>query len=157
MINQLDISLKPEIQREGCYLLSLAYIAGKKWSHSFTSSEINALYDTCLEDGHIDRFCYVMSPDGVLLHCRNEIFDMPQMQGRILQVGIKDSSGERFWNWVKGRTIDFTITCYKTFFGNKHFVVLDSNGALEYDPNPRCKVTTSLYNVYYRFYEGQKA
>lgn len=153
MIEQTDKRLNAKIQRYGCYLLCLGAIAESKWNHTFGVNEINQIYEKCRDMAYIDDDCYVMSPDGVLLEYRNAIFEIPALQGRILQVGIKDGMGNRFWNWVKGIKIDYTICCFRTEFGNKHFVLLQSDGAIDFDPLPSCRVTGQAYLVFYRWFE----
>lgn len=146
---QTDPLLNDKINKYGCYFMSLLSIVEDKYNREFMPLEVDTLYDVATINGAMDVDCYIMAPDAVLKYASK----MAGKIEKILQVGIKDDKGQRFWGWVKGETIDYIIGKYRTANGNTHFVLLDKDvGKIKYDPNPKTKLVDLLALVYYRVY-----
>jgi hypothetical protein len=150
MLQQTDKRLNEKINRYGCYLMSLIAIISDKNKYEFTADEIDNLYDCLLLNGTIDEDCYIMAPDTVLKFANK----IAKGKDRVLQVGIKDIKGERFWNWVRGNKVDYKIGKYLTANGNTHFMLLCNDRV--YDPNPKCTIKELLATIYYRVYNEEK-
>jgi len=67
MILQTSPDLTPEINKNGCYFMSLLFLATQKTGKSFNPTEIENLKKQAIEIGYMREDCFVFNPDGILL------------------------------------------------------------------------------------------
>lgn len=67
-IIQQDHKLKLEIQKFGCYLLSLHYYISKFKTLEFTVSDINNNYYKFINLGYIKSNCFIVNPCKILMY-----------------------------------------------------------------------------------------
>jgi hypothetical protein len=153
MLPQTDSSFRgTTIPRYGCYLMSLVGMVERNTGYEFTVADVLEVYHACMNNAHIDPNCYVSSPDGVLMVSRRVAARMSQktLPGRILQVGLSDSQGERFWPWVKeaDRSASWKILKHRTAIGF-HFTLAGADGVEVYNPDPTVQTFGVRATVYY--------
>lgn len=140
------------IPRTGCYFMTLIRMAETESSYDLDASDILAIYRRAMVEDMIDPDCYVSSPDGVLRITRQVIAALAPLHGgkRILQVGIDDKDGRRFWPWANGDRVDYYVGKFKTKWGY-HFMLVNSEGQPIYNPDPRITGERVALVLYRRF------
>lgn len=106
-----------KIGAEGCYFLSLVFIAEKMLGHEI---DVFALYDKCLKSGWADEDCYMQNPAAMMTH----LLGKPVEIRKSYDLDYKLKVNER------------EISCYErkaTGVTYYHFVVT-ANGTVIYDP-----------------------
>lgn len=123
MIYQTNLKLKPQIQKYGCYLMSLIYLAVKKGkTEDPTPERVNFFYETFLKFKWINENCLVLYPAKIL-----GFFGIMTKQAMDSDDGIRmEPTYMPFENQLE-------ILCYK-MPSYSHFVVGDGKGRIEWDP-----------------------
>jgi hypothetical protein len=126
MVRQKNPKLKPEIQKEGCYMLSAMKKVQelKTGPYNFDDPlEINKLYDKLLEKKIINARCLMSSPTQFF-----EFF------GLAIRQRVKED-GVAFAPTYMPFENDFEILCFKTKLpAYTHFVMGDGKGSVAWDP-----------------------
>lgn len=105
------------IGAEGCYFLSLMFIAEQILGHSIDAFE---LYDLCVSKGWMKKDCYVLNPPAIMSCLLGKPCDVK----KVWDLSYKPAANER------------TVTCYErkatgtTYY---HYVVTEG-GKVVYDP-----------------------
>lgn len=113
-----------KIGKNGCYFLSLVYIAEKIRQSSI---DVLTLYETGLQENWFDEDCYMLNPAAMmsyLLNCKVDV--------RHDVAGYKPKKNEYEITRFELKEIGVTFA---------HFVVTN-NGKLEYDPYGESKTRT---------------
>lgn len=116
MILQTDSRLKRDIQRYGCYFLSILYLVNKYTGYELDCNKINTLYDNLLELGYIKDNCYIVNPTAIFKH-----------------LGLNATYTDRHEppDYYTGAN-ELEILCFQRS-GYRHFMV-GINGEIAYDP-----------------------
>jgi len=122
MILQRDPRLNNQINKFGCYLMSIFFIVNKYTNYMFSPDIINDLYKVFVKHGFIDRDCYISDPDA--------IFDFLCMPSQFTQ---------RHESIFRRCTEDeFEVLMFRLDRPNcrpwKHFTAGSGNGTVTYDP-----------------------
>jgi len=120
--------------------------------HDIAPEDIIAIYHRAIGESLMDENCYVNAPDAVLRLARNIIAALApgKPSRKILQVGIDDKDGRRFWGWVKGDDVTYHMGKYKTKWGF-HFMLVNGEGQPIYNPDPRITGERVALVLYRRF------
>lgn len=121
-------------------------------AYDLDASDILAVYRRAIAEDMIAPNCYVVSPDGVLRITRQVISALAPLHDsrRILQVGIVDKDGRRFWPWVDGDSADYHVGKVKTKWGY-HFMLVNSEWQTIYNPDPKITGDRVALVLYRRF------
>jgi len=122
MILQRDPRLNNQINKFGCYLMSIFFLINKHTNYMFSPDIINDLYKVFVNHGLIDRDCYIFDPDA--------IFDFLCMPVQYTQ---KHETAFRRCGEDEIEILMFQLTrpdCYLW----KHFTAGSGNGTVTYDP-----------------------
>ena len=120
MILQTDKRLNGSINKYGCYLMSLLFLANKYTGYQLSVEKINDLYMELQALGFMDHNCYIQDPHGILRHLG---LDATYRQRH-------DPPG------YKCRSNEIELLCLQ-YSSYNHFVVGDSNGNIAYNPMGR--------------------
>lgn len=66
MILQTSPELSPEINENGCYFMSLLFLAGQKTGQSFHTADITRIKSEAEGLNYLRHDCYVLNPAGIL-------------------------------------------------------------------------------------------
>ena len=116
MILQSDTRLDESVRQNGCYFMSILFLAGQKTGRSFGSKDILRLKQQAISLGHLGENCYVRDPEGIF-----------KLAGLTVQYTNRHEKAGR-----KGRRDEIEILYYRwDTFG--HFVA-GASGVVAYDP-----------------------
>lgn len=73
MILQWDSRLNREINRYGCYYMSLLWWVNKKTGYQFDPKEILRLYGVFIDREAMEKDCYIKDPCGILSYLGLEV------------------------------------------------------------------------------------
>ena len=117
MILQTDNRLNKQINQNGCYFMSLLFLANKHTGYKLSTTVISKLYMDLQERKFMDSNCYIQDPAGILKH-----------------LGLKAAYNQRH-DPPKYRCDkdEIEILCLQ-YSTNNHFVVGDGHGNIAYNP-----------------------
>lgn len=120
MILQTDNRLPAAINKYGCYLMSLLFIANKYTGYKLSTTVISKLYMDFQERGYMDSNCYIQDPAGILKH-----------------LGLKAIYNQRHDppKYKCGKD-EIELLCLQ-YSNYNHFVVGDGRGHIAYNPMGR--------------------
>lgn len=127
MILQRDKRLLPEIQKYGCYYMSILFLINKHRNYEWDTDKINEYYKTLVHLGHIQAdndFTTVDKDDGLILH-PDDIF---ALSGLKVKYTRNHEPPQR-----KTQDNEIEILKFLSSYG-AHFVVGDGAGHVAYDP-----------------------
>lgn len=119
MILQTNHKLKPQIQKYGCYLMSLLWLADER---DVTPERVNLLYESFLKFKWINENCLILYPAKIL-----------GFFGVMTQQAMDSDAGVKMEPTYKPFPNELEIICY-SMPKYSHFVVGDGTGGIAYDP-----------------------
>jgi len=123
LILQTNKKLRPEIQKEGCYLMCLICEGiGATDQEGPLPEKINFLYETFLKSGWINARCLCLEPAKILNFFGVSATQMRTGQGKI-QI---PATYKPFLNEIE--ILEYKMPTYS------HFVLGDGAGGIAYDP-----------------------
>jgi hypothetical protein len=127
MVYQKDKYLLKEIQSSGCYYLSLLYMCQIENKSVLSADDINKLYKYFVKEKFMDKHCTITNPDGII----NYVLE----NKKIHQVGSSIQGRYTYCGFVKDKSFDWVLACYKTSgkYGT-HWILMDKNYKEFYDP-----------------------
>jgi len=138
MLYQTNRAFPKEVQKYGCYFMSLLRMVELVSLKEFTVDQINALYTHSVWKGYIIGKCSCNKPDNIV----KEAFSMLLSKNIAYQVGSKSYGADPktvWWPWVmkndKFKQVDYLLGQFATTgeFGT-HYCLLDRNEVVIYDP-----------------------
>ena len=125
MILQRDQRLNPVLQKYGCYLMSILFLANKHTNCELSTGMINEIFQILIDHGYVEEDAYIRNPD--------KVFDFMG-----LPVYYYDQHLPPNQDCEKD---EIEILMFQK--GNwKHFVVGDGKGYVAYDPYGVSKAVT---------------
>lgn len=124
MVDQEDLALDPQIQKYGCYFLSILFLSGKL--QSMTVHDINVFRQSLLDNGisDITDDCTVENPEEVFKELGVCVRQIRNIDGSVVLPSQTETP-----------LAGLEILCYywpaKNF---THFMVGDGHGNIAYDP-----------------------
>lgn len=116
------------IKRWGCYFLCLIKIAELERGQEYTEDEILDLYNKFIKNGFMASNCYIIYPEKILLMLTGKNWDI-----------LKTTKIQ------KGKYI---IAHVKTIFNTHHFLLIDKNEIVLYDPERKTEGTKYIFIGY---------
>lgn len=120
MILQTDTRLNANIQRTGCYFMSILYLANKHAQTPWDTAAINHVYEEAVSEGFMGANCFVYNPDG--------IFRLAGLRVRYTQ------HHEAPTRVCADNEIEILRFKHADFPGYSHFVVGNGIGFVTHDP-----------------------
>lgn len=123
MIYQTDTEFSHVIQRYGCYLLSLGYMAAEWEDYTLTHNTVFYVWTIGQKEGFIKARCYIEDPNKVL----NSFFSLMRKghRGNIVQFDKSVWGASNAW-----------IIVYETPNLNTHFCYYTKEGKIQDPYNP---------------------
>ena len=117
MILQTDNRLNDNINRFGCYFMSLLFVINKHVGYKLSTVVITKLYLELVELRFMDTNCYIKDPEGILNY-----------------LGLKCKYTNRHEPpKYKAKHGEIEILCLQ-YPNYKHFVAGDGNGNISFNP-----------------------
>ena len=66
MILQTDSGLNENINKYGCYFMSLLFLVNKLTGMELSTARINKIYKLCVTQGWMSYKCYIIAPEKIL-------------------------------------------------------------------------------------------
>lgn len=116
MILQSCSALGADINKNGCYLMSILFLACQKIGRNFECEDILRLRDESISNGYIRKNCYVLKPDGIfeLAGLRTQYTNQHERPGR------------------KARPNEIEILYFR--WGEYGHFIAGASGVVAYDP-----------------------
>lgn len=157
MLYQTNPAFPKEVQKYGCYFMSLLRMVELVSNSDLTVDNVNAIYVSGTQKGYIASKCSCVKPDSIL----KEAFFLVSSKFIAYQVGSKkygDNPNVIWWQWVKNNPkfmdVDYLLMQFATtgVFGT-HYCLADKNENVIYDPYDKPyvrldKLGSHIYRVF---------
>ncbi len=67
MILQTSPELDRQIKKNGCYFMSILFLAGQKSCQSYHTEDITRIKNEAIKKGYLRKDCFVKDPEGIFL------------------------------------------------------------------------------------------
>lgn len=125
MILQSYYKFSKEVNRFGCYFLSLLYLASQKAKRTIGIGDVEEFYRIFVEKGWMDRNCFIQLPEDILNFLGVPVRYLGHREGHYPTAGD-----------------EYEVLCFRRVYRDKdgevrsykHFCVGDGLGHVAYDP-----------------------
>lgn len=136
-----------QIQKSGCYLMSIIFLAFEKIKKNMKKDEIIEIYKECLEKNLINVNCYVFEP----LKIFNLIFNKFKSNFECILFN------KIFQDDLNNTIYTDYIASVRAYNVPSHFIVIDKNKNIIYDPDILLKQKAMKYDfINYRGFKIEK-